>query len=251
MTKYTRNYLNAPTIFVDESGSPGAKTHSFEHHLFVFGFCYCKKPRILERNLKTLLVQLHKKELYHPELDEIKFHPTLPLQKLGCTKENIKSCWEPHYDTIRKKVIDIIIKNSDGVFAGIVEKRELYNTGFTSEYIGNTLFQKSLIDHVIHNIDYSNELFVIYASGRLNNKRTIAFDKNMCNIKFKNKQTNTSNHFTSKTFHDVDSAKTPGIWAGDLVAGAFNMAYGHNESKYKDSLESKFINAGFARTKIK
>ena len=170
------------TIYVDESGNTGTQAveHNKKHPFFIIGFCYCKDPTILHRQLRRLLLKIQKKHLYPTGIKEIKFYPTHALEKQGYSYDEIKSCWEPHYPEIRDEMARIILDHFDGIFAGIQDKR-IIDSACTSEELGNYIFKESLLQHILPNLDYSNVLSIIYDRGRLSPNRTKMFNQSMLN----------------------------------------------------------------------
>lgn len=239
--------MKLPTIFVDESGSPSPKTPNSNsgNLFFTIGFCYCKNPKSMEKKLSRLLKKLQNKDMYSNKLCEFKFFPKHALKKLKYTDEDIKSRWEPHFDVIREKVLEIIINKSDGVFAGTLDKTQVYGKNYTTEQIGNMIFKESLFDYILPNLNYSKDVSVIYDRGRLNPTKTRKFDQNMQQRHTFSSGDIMMNHFFEpKTFHDADSKQTPGIWASDFIAGAFHLALKHNDTRFRDRLTPKFIGKG-------
>lgn len=232
-------------IYVDESGNPGITSimHNLDHPFFIIGFCYCKNPSILKRKCMKLLTNLHRKHQYPKSMKELKFFPTLALQHQGCTLDDIQSKWAPHYDMMREKMLEIIVNNSDGVFAGIVNKTKIKPKSCLPEEIDNTLFQKSF-EYVLPQLDISTPLLTIYDRGRLSVEKSKKFNAVMEDVyhKYTDNFTNIPTHH--KTFHDSDSIKTPGIWVADFIAGAFHFAIKHNNTKYRDLLKPRFIKEG-------
>ncbi len=239
------NFLNKrrikhEVIYVDESGNPGMTKieHNNKHPFFIMGFCYCKKSKKLDKNLHRLLLKLHKDSIYPKKLKELKFYPTPALIKLGYSSQEIESKWGPHYPTVRKHIADTILAKSDGVFAGILNKTNIQNNVWTAEDIGNVLFKKSLFENILPKISPVKPPIIIYDRGRLSRPRTEIFNKTMSDM---------SVHYSDNQkilFRDVDSVKTPGIWASDFVAGSFHFALKHNDFTYVDLLEPNFIDDG-------
>ena len=244
MIFYNRRKIKHDVIYVDESGNPGMKKieHNNRHPFFVMGFCYCKKPKKLNKHLVRLLSSLHKGDLYPKKLKEIKFYPTPALLKLGYSISEIESDWEPHYHTVRNQIAKVILAKSDGVFAGIVKKTKMQNEAWSAENIGNAIFKKSLFDNILPNMYVARDLVVIYDRGRLNHAQTKIFNKDMSEIPTPcfDDRINSG----QVTFHDADSIRTPGIWASDFVAGAFHCELKHNDPTYRNLLKSKFMARG-------
>lgn len=104
-------------IYVDESGNTGmqAVDHNRRHPFFIIGFCYCRDPSTMNRQMRSLLLRLHRSHIYPAKLNEIKFYPTPALRKLGYSEDEIKTVWSPNYSRIRDAVLNIILNYSDGV----------------------------------------------------------------------------------------------------------------------------------------
>lgn len=204
----------------------------------------------MQKKLVKLLKSLQDKGVYPNELNEFKFFPELTLKKLHYSDNEIECDWAPHFDSVREKVLKIIINYSDGVFAGILNKTDNYGKNHTAVEIGNTIFKESLVDHILPKLDYPKDLHVIYDRGRLGIKKTKEFDFDIQQSTIKPDATFTDYYFKPKTFHDVDSKYLPGIWASDFIAGAFNLAYKDGNTKFIDRLKPKFIGKGFKEFKF-
>ena len=238
-------------IYVDESGTPGTKaiSHNHRHPYFILGFCYCKNYRRMTKKLHKLLQNLQRDDVYPTELKEIKFNPTSSLAKVGYSPEQIRDKWEPHYATIRAHTAKIIADNADGVFAGIVNKKEISNP-VNSEELGNFVFMESLYKHVLPAIESAVTLSVIYDRGRLNPSRAKKFNENSL-ISHPNRTTNSNFYANISKFEDVDSLRSAGIWAGDFVAGAFHWKIKHKDSVFADLLSPRFIGNGSIMVKCR
>ncbi len=126
--------------------------------------------------------------------------------------------------------------------AGIQDKTAISSDAWTSESLGNHIFKESLIRHILPTMNVSAVPSIIYDRGRLNPKRARMFNQDMLG---------SSQHplwgLAIRVIHDADSLKTPGIWAGDFVAGAFHWALKHNNSEYVDAMRPKFIGRGHVK----
>ena len=219
-----------------------AVEHNRRHPFFIIGFCYCRDPSAMNRQLHRLLLRLQRKGAYPAKLQEIKFYPTPALRKLSYSENEIKTMWSPNYTQIRDEVLDIVLNYSDGVFAGIQDKTAISSDEWTSESLGNHVFKESLIRHIMPTMHVSVVPSIIFDQGRLNPKRTRVFNLDMLE--------SAQHPFWGRiirVIHDADSLKTPGIWAGDFVAGAFYLAFKHNNSRYIDAMRPKFIGRGYVK----
>ena len=86
---------------------------------------------------------------------------------------------------------------------------------------------------------------IIYDRGRLSTTQSISFNKYILDTdsflaRFGLKQY-AGNVLNIK---DSDSLKTPGIWAGDFVAGSYHRKFKYDDSEYYDLLKHKLIGKG-------
>lgn len=242
------DYYYNETIFVDESGNPGlsAEAHNTKFPFFVMGFTFCNDPNPLKTELHNLLAQLKSDGKYHALLSELKFYPKGALKKIGCSDDEIESDWKPHFNYVREKTNQIILKYADGVFGGILDKRSVIEKTWTSVTIGNFLFNRSLFENILPNIEYANTPDVIYDRGRLNPTRTRAFNQYMYDAESYLKYAGLSTYDGRiGSFKDVDSTKNSGIWASDFVAGSFRHALQHKDKVFVNLLKPKFIGTGY------
>ena len=231
-------------IFVDESGNAGTRAldHNKKYPYFVIGFCYCKNPKLLQKEMYRTLRKCQKEKLYHSKLGEFKFYPTPQLQKMGCTKNEIKKHWKPHYDEIREKIINVILSNSDGIFAGILYKNQKNCKEWRAEEIQSQLFMKSIVEYILPSIKPRHLPVIVYDLGSLTQGNKLLNDKQISHQ-------NTSTTLSEITYYK-NSIKSPQIWASDIIAGSFYHAYQHNDFKYVEQLKPKFIENGFFEFKV-
>ena len=235
------------TIHVDESGNAtlNKPEHIKKYPFFVLGFVFCKNPELLQKGMARLLVKLHKRKKYHRNIAELKFNPYRALEKQGCSRNEIRTVWEPHFDFIRKQVNSLIVNAADGVFAGVLDKRTIKRPTWSSEQIGNFLFNRSLYDNILPNIGDFNNLTVVYDKGRLDSKRTQNFNQYMTDTESYRAFTGSKKYSgTMDRFQDVDSYSDSGIWAADFIAGSFRHAYLYDDHAYVNILKPKFIGNG-------
>lgn len=234
-------------VYVDESGTAvlNKPAHIRQYPFFVIGFVVCQRPELLRKNMKRLLLKLHKRKKYHRKIMELKFSPYSALEKQGCLKNEIQAKWEPYFDLVRKEANSRIVNTADGVFAGVLDKRTIKKSTWTPETIGNFLFNKSLFRNILPNIDDFDNMTVVYDKGRLDPKRTRSFNKYMSETESYLEHIGSKRYGgTVDLFKDADSLSEPGIWAADFVAGSFRHAYLNSDWTYADILKPKIVGAG-------
>lgn len=238
------------TVYVDESGNAvlNKPEHIKKFPFFVIGFVVCQEPQLLRKKMRRLMIKLHKRRKYYRSIMELKFNPYSALKKQSCSKIEIRTRWEPHFDLVRKQANSLIANTVDGVFAGVLDKRTVGRNTWTSERIGNFLFSRSLYQNILPNVGDFDDLTVIYDRGRLDPKRTQSFNRYMQNTKFNLERNRTKRYAVNvTTFKDVNSLSDPGIWAADFVAGSFRHAYLTGDQTYVDILRHKFVGSGVRR----
>lgn len=230
------------TIFVDESGDPGLSTASKRiSPYFTFGFVYCKDPQGLRKRLRRLLKKLHLRGKYPRHLAELKFYlPDTDLIQQGYSKDNIRK-YETFSPEVRIKTINIICREATGVFAAIINKNKVKNT-WIPEQIGNFAFAQTLIVNIMNKISPPSPPVILYDKGRLSAART---------YRFKTYLSNKDSYFQNmglKRYRGIlpppvetTSRLEPGIWAADIVAGAFYHKYYHKDWSYSNALASVLI----------
>lgn len=209
------------------------------------GFVYCKDPRQLRKRLRRLLKGLHIRNIYPRHLSELKFYlPYSELIQQGYTVPDLDNVYNSQMPIIRSRVIGIICKYSDGVFAAVLDKRKA-KPSWTSEELGNFVFAETLVVNVMNTLSPPNPPIVLYDKGRLSPART---------RKFRTYVINKDSYFAYKGYKryrgslstpiDVSSTSEAGIWAADYVAGAFYHKYSNNDSTYANMLNAMRIGVG-------
>jgi len=233
------------TIFVDESGDPGLSAGSKRiRPFFAFGFVYCSDPQGLRKRLRRLLKKLHLKNKYPRHLGEIKFYlPNTDLIQQGYKKADIRH-YEAFSPEVRTKSINVIRKEADGVFSAIIDKKKAART-WTTEELGNFTFAQTLIVNIMNSISPPNPPAILYDKGRLSASRT---------NRFRTYLLNKDSYFQYKGLKkyrgtlpapiETTSKLEPGIWAADIVAGAFYHKYSHKDWSYANALKSAYIDSG-------
>jgi hypothetical protein len=241
--------VNLPeTFFVDESGNSGLNAnHNITHPFLIMGFAYSTNPFQLKFRLTRLLKKLQTKQKWHPQLNELKFFPFASLKKMMVPEQEIRDCWAPYFDEVRTEVSQIVTEYTDGIFAGVLDKRTIFKTTWTPEKIGNYLFKKTLFDGIIPNIKVTSPE-ILYDKGRIHSGAATLFNQyihdsqNYYFFKGKNKHSGLIKKIT-----DVDSLSNSGVWAADIVAGAFHKSAKHEDNTWTDIMKPKFIGNGFLK----
>jgi len=235
--------LESEVIFVDESGDHSLSDKSIQKcKYFVLGFVYCRSPNRLRKHLRRLLKRLHKKNKYPPKLDDLKFY--LPTQKLfkkyDYSNEEVAR-YQSFMNKNRIKMIKILNRNCNGIYAAICDKalagRDKFKNG---EELGNWLFANTLTKNIIPYLRCRHTPSVIYDKGRLSASRCAAFHIYLFDIE--NYLRMTGINYDSVKLgqaQDCSSYTEPGIWASDIVAGAYRYAYVNSDIKYSQLLVNK------------
>jgi hypothetical protein len=245
MTMGQKRYTKAEgeVIFVDESGNPGLFGSPRElYPYYAIGFVYCSDPSQLRTSLKRLLRKEHERKRYPPDLKELKFYlPNSDLIQWGYTSDQLKK-YEAYLPSIRDKANEIICKTVNGVFGAIIKKKA-YNSR-TPETIGNFAFVQTLLFDVMNNISPQYSPTILYEKGRLSTYKAKQFEKYIAEKDKWFGQNGKLNGGNISTPTSQSSYAEPGIWAADLVAGAFQCKYKHGEPRYADMLRTKYIKSG-------
>jgi len=239
--------MQAPSeiIFVDESGDPGLSGRSKRSRpYFVVAFVYCAEPSPLRKHLRRLLKRLHLRRKYPPHLAELKFYlPHTDLIQKGYTPQQLQR-YDSFMPAIRAKAIGIICADASGVFAAIVDKRKAYSTWKPHEMY-NFIFAETLIVNILSNLSPPNPPAIQFDRGRLTPARLQGFKQYVLD------KDSYFEHMGYKRYRgalappiDVPSISEPGIWAADIVAGAFYHKYRHNDRSYSNTLVPVFIAKG-------
>jgi len=239
--------LESETIFVDESGDAGLSPKSIEKgRYFVIGFTYCSSPSVMRKKLRRLLKDLHQRDKYPLKLMELKFYlPKTDLLDWGYSKKQVAE-YDKFQPQNRNKIIKVLTDNCSGVYTAICNKTQAKDS-WTGDRLGNYMFAQTLIVNVLPNIKSRNIPIVIYDKGRLSGAKS---------SEFKIYLVNKDRYFDALGIRgyptglgppvDISSTTEPGLWASDIVAGAFRHAYMTGETYYKDALKSICIKNGYS-----
>jgi hypothetical protein len=232
-------------IYVDESGDPGLSTASVRRQpYFTLGFVYCDDPAALQKRLRRLLKRLHMRGKYPPHLAELKFYlPDTYLIQKGYTKDNIRR-YEGFLPDIRTKSINIIRNAGAKVFCAVVDKRTAF-ASWKPEELYNFTFAQTVIVNIMNVLSPPNPPVVFYDRGRLSAARSRDFANYLVNKDsfFEFKGLKRYRGSLSPPV-DVPSDDMPGIWAADIVAGAFYHKHAHRDWCYSNALASAIIGTG-------
>jgi len=237
--------LESEVIFVDESGDPGLTEESISKgRYFVLGFVYCKSPSQTRKKLRRLLKRLHPKK-YPLDLRELKFYlPRTELFGKGYSEQELDR-FEEHQRTNREKAIRILNETCSGVYAAVCDKTKAVKR-WTPERLGNYMFAQTLVVNVLPMIDPIHSPIVIFDKGRLSAARSREFKIYMIN-KDRYFETMGLKRYSVRLGVPIDmsSLDEPGLWASDIVAGAFRHASNTGEKEYVDALAPLFIGKGY------
>lgn len=234
--------LESDIIFVDESGDPGLSRKSIEMgKYFVLGFVYCKSPSLMRKKLKRLLKRLHQSKKYPIECKELKCYlPRSDLISKGVSEIELDK-FQNYMFKNRDKMIRILNETCGGVYAAVCDK-EKAKESWTSERLGNYVFAQTLVVNVLPLIRTYRTPIIIYDKGRLSAAKSKDFkiylmdkDRYFQNLGIKKYPGNLG------TPIDFSSLNEPGLWASDIVAGAFRHFFNNNEPKYKEALKPSFL----------
>lgn len=237
--------VDGEVIFVDESGNPDLSTKSKSlYPYYSIGFVYCKNPSQLRVGLKRVLKRAHERDRYPPDITELKFYlPMNDLIKFGYEKAQLDK-YEERLPLVREKAFEVIYKDAEKVFAAVLIKKKAFDT-WTSERIGNYVFAQTLVLDVMNNLSPRYLPSILYDPGRLSPAQTEEFKQ------YLNGKDQYFEHMGVKQYNGHipnpqarASHIEPGIWAADLVAGAFSCKHNHNDSTYVDLLKTKYILSG-------
>jgi len=233
------------SIFVDEAGDPGLSPQSKSQRPYLaFGFVYCESPERLRKRLRRLLKKVHVRRKYPPHLAELKFYlPSTDLIQKGYNIADLE-----HYKTflpsIRMNSINVVIREATGIFSAVVDKRKAASS-WTAERLGNFVFAQTLIVSIMNNISPQNPPAILFDRGRLSHSRTQRFKAYVVNKDSYFEWTGLKRYRGSLPMPiEVPSTDEPGIWAADMVAGAFYHKYAHGDQSYAEALRPVFIGAG-------
>jgi hypothetical protein len=237
--------LESETIFVDESGDPGLTRASIsKSRYFVMGFVYCRSPGPMRKRLRRLLKRLHPKK-YPPDLRELKFYlPKTELSHSGYSCEELRK-FEEYQPSNRMKMINILNETCSGIYAAVCDKTKALR-GWTPEKLGNFIFAQTLVVNILPYINPIHTPVLVFDKGRLTATRTSKFktylvskDRYFRNMGLRGYSVNIGPPI------DVSSEEEPGLWASDIVAGAFRHAFNTGEREYLEALSPSFIGRGY------
>jgi len=238
--------VDSEVIFVDESGDPGLGQKSIDKSpYYTIGFVYCKNLPVFKKQMKRLLRKVHKRKQYPRHLEELKFHlPKSDLIKKGYDLDQLKK-YETKLPLIREQAIEIICNEGSGVFGATLDKNSRKCDTWTTERIGNYIFAQTLIRNVMNNIQPRHTPVVLYDKGRLSAAKNEAFKDYVVRKDAYLRDVGISEYEYTLPKPDHRSSYTePGIWAADIVAGAFRYKHMEVDSHYADLLATKYIDGG-------
>jgi len=237
-------------VYVDESSDCGLSIASRRKRpFFSFGYVYCRDPKTLREKLRRQLRRQHRRNRYPPQLREIKFYlPNNELKKdWGYSNKEIRR-YIKYLPQFRRKTIDIILNSSCGIYSAILKKDTIKKPTWTSERLGNFMFAQTLFLNILNTLKTSKPPTIIFDEGRLSVLKATKFKEYLSNkesyfeyVGLKKYKGNIG------TPVDMSSISEPGIWAADIIAGAFYHKYCNRDRVYADLLKPSYIGVGEKR----
>jgi len=237
-------------VYVDESSDCGLSIASRNKRpYFSFGYVYCRDPATLRKRLQRQLRRQHRRNRYPPQFREIKFY--LPTTKLktdwGYSNREIRR-YKKYLPQFRRKVIEIILNSSCGIYSAILKKDTIRKTTWTSERLGNYIFAQTLFLSILNTLKTGKPPTIIFDEGRLSVLRTTDFKA------YLSKKESYFDYVGIKKYQgsigtpiDMSSISEPGLWAADIVAGSFYHKYNSHDRTYADLLKPSYIGVGERR----
>jgi Protein of unknown function (DUF3800) len=229
-------------IYADESGEPGLNGRRF----FTIGYICCENPNILSRFLRLYLKTIKHINQYPIELKELKFKlPKQRLRKFGYNDTEIQQ-FDIFMETIRLRVLSIINRFSDNIFAVVVDKQSVREKTWTAERLCNYVFATTLQEDILNLINIQTDPILYYDAGRLNQLKEIEFNQYLVNKElFRSARGLKRYRGTLWSINSIESHIEPCIWAADFIAGAYYDKYVFNNHTYVDAIDiRKFVGNG-------
>jgi len=142
-------------------------------------------------------------------------------------------------------MIDAITATDTRVYAAICDKTQA-NQAWTPERLGNYIFAQTLITYILPIINAANTPHIIYDKGRLSGAKSTNF-KTYILDKDRFFETPGIRRYPERLGAplDVSSTTEPGLWAGDIIAGAYRHAYAVGDPTYRDKLQPNNLGRGY------
>ena len=228
-------------LYVDESGDAAlSKAARIESPFFALGFVYCTSPVRMNMELRRLLRRKKRKNHWPEELDEFKFYlPKTKLMKQFHYTETQVKRYESKLEAVRRDAIEIINTNADRTHGAVCEKKTVHTESFPSaEVLGNWLFGNTVCKWILPRLECKHPLTIIFDKGRLTALKSVEFKKYIKDKDYFLRQWGVVSHPNSlQSLKDQSSSENPGIWASDIVAGAFRHKYHAKDPTYADLLQ--------------
>lgn len=234
-------------IFVDESGDLGLARSEViaSRPYYILGFVFVRDPAQLRKRLRRYLKKIHLKGWYPPHLRELKFYlPKKWLFEQGYPFADVDARFMPHMPTVRKQALHIVADHSEGVFAAIVNKTRASPT-WSSVRLGNFVFAQTLVVNILNELALPECPLVLYDKGRLSPTNTVEFQQYI---------SRKDSYFADRKFKRYSGTIAPpietsslgesGIWAADLVAGAYYMKFQDRDASCANILTKRRIGLG-------
>ena len=236
--------FQGPIIFVDESGDPGLNLQRSRCRYFTIGFVYTPSPGILRKKLRRILKRAHLRGRYPPQTGELKFYlPETDLIQKGLSKKDIAR-FRAQMPDLRKKSIDAITSSQAQTFVAVVDKSKAQ--GWKSqEELYNFTFAQTLLVNVMNVISPPVIPLIVYDKGRLSQFGTHKFAQYLVNKDSYFEQQGLKQYRGSLGIpNHVPSYSEAGIWAADILAGAFYHEYENKDPTYSRLFSSTKVGGG-------
>ncbi len=211
---------------------------------FTIAFVYCDNAENLRKRLRRLLKRAHLRGKYPPQLPELKFYlPETDLYQRGMNRNEIER-FRGLLPDLRRKTIQTIQETNAQTFVAVVDKTKAVST-WTQEELYNFAFAQTLIVNIMNVISPAIPPLVVYDKGRLTPFRTQMFSQHLVSKDsyFENKGLKKYRGALGVPV-DVPSYTEPGIWAADILAGAFYQQYEHGDASYSALFSRNRIGSG-------
>ena len=137
-------------------------------------------------------------------------------------------------------MIKIINQNCSGIFAAICNKSKVNKNRISKgEELGNYMFAESLSKYIIPALRCKHSPTIYYDDGRLSASKSSDFQLYLRDTDEYMHKLGLNTEVKLGPAFKCDSIKEPGIWASDIVAGAYSYAYNTQDPYYRNLISKK------------
>ncbi len=222
-------------VFVDESGDPMLTSKATRH--FVLAFVHVRgrdKPSV-DKVLSRILKRLKRRNLYPPQMDELKFNlPSRSTKRVLSAEEH--RLYLSKMPEVRRRVLSVITTLDVRIGVVIVDKSKAYPS-WTSDRLYNYMIVHNLFFGFLELVQPDPELTVM-VDKRLRGQAKRAFDDySRRKYEFLRDWGYIHYELNSLNIEHVASSEEPGIWMADFVAGSYFQKYERGNSEYADIID--------------